>query len=129
MIGITITASVSPNISAKSPFGVPSRNAAEDDTFMSAPPSAFDGFINAEANCGRNTSNAPKSINGSRTISVSTSPRMSSITEIESGTSRVFMSLTLAYNNSANRIIVLIIHISIKRGTVKDCPAKFNQPL
>lgn len=54
---------------------------------------------------------------------------MSSITDTESGTSLVFMSLTLAYNNSANRIIVLIIHISVKRGTVKDRPAKFNQPL
>lgn len=116
-------------MSAKSPLCALSRNAADDDTFISAPPSAFDGLINAEMNCGRKTSNAPKSIDGSLPISVSTNPRISSITEIESDTSRVLMSLTLAYNNNARRIVVLIIHISVKRGTVTDRPASFNQPL
>ena len=52
-------------MSVKSPFGVPSRNAADDEILMSAPPSAFDGLIKADTNCGKKTSNAPIIIDGS----------------------------------------------------------------
>ena len=116
-------------MSAKSPLCAPSRNAAADESFMSAPPSAFDGLINAEINCGRKTRTIPSSIDGSCSTSVSTKLRISNISDTESDTSRVFMSMTLAYNNSANRIVVLIIHISVKRGTVIGRPAKSDQPL